>query len=72
LEPGTDDEEPGTDEKLRGYAGHPKPHVAALIALSRQRHKLIYKLMTTDARYDKEVLFARHLERMEQAHAAAA
>ena len=59
-------------KKLRGYAGHPKPHVAALIALSRQRHKLIYKLMTTDARYDKEVLFARHLERVEQAHAAAA
>lgn len=59
-------------KKLRDYAGHPKPHVAAFIALSRQRHKLIYKLMTTDARYDKETLIARHLERIEQTRAAAA
>ncbi|MBD3870219.1 MAG: IS110 family transposase, partial [Acidobacteria bacterium] len=29
-------------KKLRDYAGHPKPHVAAFIALSRQRHKLVY------------------------------
>jgi transposase len=59
-------------KKVRDYAGHPKPHVAAFIALSRQRHKLIYKLMTTDARYDKETLIARHLERIEQTRAAAA
>ena len=59
-------------KKLRDYAGHPKPHVAAFIALSRQRHKLIHKLMTTDARYDKEILIARHLERIEQARVAAA
>ena len=59
-------------KKLRGYAGHPKPHVAAFIALSRQRHKLIYKLMTTDARYDKEVLIAAHLGRLEQERTAAA
>jgi transposase len=59
-------------KKLRDYAGHPKPHVAAFIALSRQRHKLIHKVMTTDARYDKEILIARHLERLEQARAAAA
>jgi len=59
-------------KKVRDYAGHPKPHVAALIALSRQRHKVIYKLMTTDARYDKETLIARHLERIERARAAAA
>lgn len=59
-------------KKLRDYAGHPKPHVAAFIALSRQRHKLIHKLMTTDARYDKETLIARHLERIEQTRAAAA
>ena len=59
-------------KKLRDYAGHPKPHVAAFIALSRQRHKLIHKLMTTDARYDKEILIARHLERIEQTRAAAA
>ena len=60
------------NKKLRDYAGHPKAHVAALIALSRQRHKVIYKLMTTDARYDKEVLIARHLERLEEARRAAA
>ena len=59
-------------KKLRDYSGHPKPHVAAFIALSRQRHKVIFKLMTTDARYDKETLIARHLERMEEARKAAA
>jgi len=59
-------------KKLRDYAGHPKPHVAAFIALSRQRHKLVYKLMTTDARYDKEVLIAAHLARIEQERPAAA
>jgi transposase len=61
-------------KKLKDYAGHPKPTVAALIALSRQRHKLIYKLMTTDAIYDGEILVARHLERLqagEDAEAAA-
>ncbi len=60
------------NKKLRDYAGHPKPHVAAFIALSRQRHKLIYKLMTTDARYDKEILIATHLARLEQDRIAAA
>ena len=59
-------------KKLGDYAGHPKPHVAAFIALSRQRHKLIFKLMTTDARYDKEILISRHLERLEEARGAAA
>ena len=59
-------------KKLRGYAGHPKPHVAAFIALSRQRHKLVFKLMTTDARYDKEVLIAAHLGRLEQERTDAA
>jgi len=59
-------------KKLRDYAGHPKPHVAAFIALSRQRHKVIHKLVTTDARYDKEALIGRHLGRIEQVRAAAA
>lgn len=59
-------------KKLRDYAGHPKPHVAAFIALSRQRHKLIYKLMTTDARYEKEILVASHLERIERDRVAVA
>jgi len=44
----------------------------APISLSRQRHKLIFKLMTTDARYDKEVLIASHLERLEAVRGAAA
>ena len=60
------------NKKLRDYAGHPKLHVAALIALSRQRHKLVYKLMTTDARYDKEALISSHLERLEDARKAVA
>ena len=59
-------------KKLRDYAGHPKPHVAAFIALARQRHKLVYKLMTTETRYDKEILIATHLARLEQARQAAA
>ena len=59
-------------KKLRDYSGHPKPHVAAFIALSRQRHKVVYKLMTTNARYDKEHLITSHLERLEKARAAAA
>ncbi len=54
------------NKKPRDYAGHPKPHVAAFIALSCQRHKLIHKLMTTNARYDKEILIATHLARLEQ------
>ncbi len=60
------------NKKLRDYVGHPKPHVAAFIALSRQRHKVIFKLMTTDARYDKEVLIASHLARLEEARGMAA
>lgn len=59
-------------KKVRDYAGHPKPHVAAFIALSRQRHRVVYKLMTTDARYDKEKLIASHLERLEAGRSAAA
>ena len=59
-------------KKVQGYAGHPKPHVAAFIALSRQRHKVIFKLMTTDARYDKEALIASHLARLEEARKALA
>ena len=51
------------------HEGHPKPHVVAMLALARQRFKVVYKLMTTDAVYDKEILIASHLQR-EQAHAA--
>ena len=45
------------------HQGHPKPHVKATLSLARQRFKVKYKLMTTDAVYDKEVLIASHLER---------
>ncbi len=46
------------------HQGHPAAHVKALLALSRQRAKLIYKLLTEDgARYDKEILISSHLER---------
>jgi transposase len=51
------------DKKRNDYQGHPKPHTAATLALARQRHKVIHRLMTTDARYDKERLIASHLER---------
>ena len=57
-------------KKLREYAGHPKPHVAAFIALSRQRHKVVYKLMTTAARYSSEILISRHLDRIDGARKA--
>ena len=53
-------------KQLERHQGHPKPHVKAHIALARQRFKVKYKLMTTDARYDKEALIARHLERERQ------
>ena len=59
------------------HQGHPKPHVKATLALARQRFKIKYKLMTTDAVYDKEILIASHLERQRrvrvnqnQSHAA--
>jgi transposase len=45
------------------HQGHPKPGVAATISLARQRFKVKYKIMTTDAVYDKEILIASHLER---------
>ena len=51
------------------HQGHPKPHVKATIALARQRFKVKYKLMTTDARYDKEILIASHLERQRRERA---
>ena len=59
-------------KKLGDYSGHPKPHVAAFIALSRQRHKVVYKLMTTCARYDTEILISRHLDKIDKARGAVA
>ena len=49
------------------HEGHPKAHVVAILALARQRFKVIYKLMTTDAVYDKEILIASHLDREREA-----
>lgn len=60
------------DKKVRGYAGHPTPNIAAFIALSRQRHKVVFKLMTTNERYNKEALIKSHLERRAQVHEPAA
>ena len=51
-------------KQYRLHQGHPVPHVVANIALSRQRMKVMYKLMRTDARYDKEILIASHLKRI--------
>lgn len=48
------------------HQGHPKPHVKATLSLARQRFKVKYKLMTTDAVYDKEILIASHLERLDR------
>jgi transposase len=45
------------------HVGHPKAHVVATLGLARQRIKVMYKLMRTDAVYDREVLLSRHLER---------
>ncbi len=51
------------DKQRRSHQGHPKAHVVATLALARQRHKLIYKLMTTAAEYDPDILLRSHLER---------
>jgi len=54
------------------HKGHPKAHVVAILALARQRFKVIYTLMTTEAVYDKEILIASHLERERQTAATGA
>lgn len=51
------------------HQGHPKPHVKATLSLARQRFKIKYKLMTTDAVYDKEILISSHLERQRRVSA---
>jgi len=58
------------EKKKEGYAGHPKSHTAALIALARQRMKVMYRILVEGERYDKEKLIARHLERERSAKAA--
>ncbi len=51
-------------KQKRLHQGHPAPHVVAILALARQRMKVMYKLMTTDAHYDKEILITSHLKRI--------
>jgi transposase len=50
-------------KQKRSHLGHPVPNIVATIALARQRMKVMYKLMTTSARYDLKRLTADHLER---------
>ena len=58
------------EKKKEGYQGHPKPHTAAVIALARQRMKVIYQIVVYGERYEKEKLIARHLERERKARVA--
>lgn len=51
------------ERKRQDFEGHPKPHVKARLALARQRSKVVYKLLTTDVSYDKEILIRAHFER---------
>lgn len=53
-------------KKRAEYAGHPAVHAAATLALGRQRIKLMYKLLTTEERYDKEILIRSHLRRQQR------
>jgi len=56
-------------KKLRDYEDHPKPTVTVFIALSRQRHKVIFRSLTTPAL--KEKWIGSHLDR-EKSHRVAA
>jgi transposase len=58
------------DKQRAQHKGHPVEHTVALIALARQRMKVMYKLLTTEVRYDKEKLISSHLERKRQEAAA--
>lgn len=55
------------DQQHQRHQGHPATHVVATLALARQRIKVMYKLMTTPARYDKEILIRSHLDRHRRA-----
>ena len=52
-------------KQLERHKGHPKAHVKSFLSLARQRFKVMYKILTTDARYDKETLIRSHLKRQE-------
>ncbi len=52
-------------KQLERHKGHPKAHVKSFLSLARQRFKVMYKILTTDVRYDKETLIRSHLKRQE-------
>ena len=52
-------------KQLERHKGHPKAHVKSFLSLARQRFKVMYKILTTDVRYDKETLIRSHLKRHE-------
>lgn len=52
-------------KQLERHKGHPKAHVKAFLSLARQRFKVMYKILTSDACYDKETLIRSHLKRQE-------
>ncbi len=54
------------EKQLARHIGHPKPHVKAFLSLARQRFRVMYKLLTSDATYNKETLIKSHLERLEK------
>jgi transposase len=56
-------------KQLERHQGHARPYVKATLSLARQRFKVKYKLMTTDAVYDKEILIASHFDRQRRREA---
>jgi hypothetical protein len=58
------------EKQLERHQGHPKPHVKSFLSLARQRFKVMYKLLRTEASYDKEKLIESHLKRQKQEKAS--
>lgn len=54
-------------KQIQRHQGHPTPHIVATLALARQRMKMLYRLMTSEVEYDKEILIRRHLQRLDKA-----
>jgi len=50
----------------RDCPGHRKPHVAAVVARSDQRHKAVLRAMSVTARHDKESVVASYSVRLEE------
>ena len=60
------------EKKKQSYAGHPTPHPAALIALARQRIKVMYRILALGEDYDKEKLIAAYMKRQRASQEAVA